>query len=85
MPGPLKVGSLTTVMVQSAWRSKINWAQAVAILSSLLVFGFSPSAALTPEQQVAIITVISLLQGAVTWILKTFFTTTVTPSSMPSK
>lgn len=71
------------VPVTSAWTSKINWTQAVAILSSLLVLLFGPDRGLTPEQQAAIVTVITLLQGAATFVLKTWFTATVHPSSLP--
>ncbi len=72
-----------TVSVVPAWTSKINWTQAVAILSSLLVLFFGPDNGLTPQQQTAIVTVITLLQGALTVLFKTFFTATVHPSSLP--
>ena len=72
-----------TVAVTPAWSSKINWTQAVAILSSLLVLFFGPDHGLTAEQQAAIVTVITLVQGGLTVLFKVFFTATVHPSSLP--
>jgi hypothetical protein len=67
-----------TVGVQSAWFSKINWTQAVAVLAMIAtVFGFN----LDSATQVAIVSAIVSVQAVVTWVIKTFFTTTVTPSS----
>jgi hypothetical protein len=74
-----------TVAVTPAWSSKINWTQAVAVLSSLLVLLFGPDRGLSPEQQAAIVTVITLVQGGLTVLLKVFFTSTVHPSSLPKK
>lgn len=69
-----------TVPVKSAWASKINWTQAVAVLASVLtLFGFS---SLTPEQQAAIVTTISVVQGVATWVMKTWFTPTVSAASL---
>jgi hypothetical protein len=65
------------VDVKSAWLSKINWTQAVAFLAMLAtVFGFD----LDPKTQVAIVAGIQSVQSVVTWILKTFFNKTVTPT-----
>jgi hypothetical protein len=67
-----------SVPVASAWASKINWTQAVALLASVLVlFGIN----LDPATQVSIIAAIQAIQAVVTWVLKTFFTTTITASS----
>lgn len=65
---------------RTAFLSKINWTAATGGLSMLIVF--FGGTALTPEQQAAIITTIGLSQSVLTWILRTWFTTTVTPSSM---
>jgi len=75
---------LTTVAqvdVESAWLSKINWTQAVAIVASLLVFMTGGKVDIPLETQVAIVTMIQALSGVVTWAFKTFFTKTITPSS----
>lgn len=76
--------TLTTVAqvdVQSAWLSKINWTQAVAIVASLLVFATGGKVNIPVETQVGIVTAIQAISGVVTWVFKTFFTTTITPSS----
>lgn len=66
------------VEVKSAWTSKINWTQVVAVLAMILtVFGFS----LPPELQAQIVAGIVAVQALVTWVLKTFFTTSVTTAS----
>jgi hypothetical protein len=72
------------VEVTSAWTSKINWAQAVAVGSSLVTFIFGAKVGITPEQQAAIVTVITLLQGTITWVIKTWFTPHVHAASLPA-
>ena len=68
------------VPVKSAWTSKINWVQAVAVVAALgTMFGVD----LSPEDQVKIITGITVVQGFVTGVIKTWFTPTVTPQSVP--
>lgn len=67
-----------TVDVKSAWLSKINWAQAIGVVASVAaVFGFD----LSPALQVQVVAAIQGIVAVVTWALKTFGTTTVTPSS----
>jgi hypothetical protein len=73
---------VATVPVTPAYTSKINITQAVAILSSILVFFFGADHGLTPEQQAAIVTVINLVAGASTMVYKTYFTGHVHPSSL---
>lgn len=66
------------VGVKSAWASKINWTQAVALLAMVLaVFGID----MPPDTKVAIVALIQAVQSIASWIIKTWFTTTVTPSS----
>jgi len=75
--------TLTTVAqvdVQSAWMSRINWTQAVAIVASLLVFMTGGKVDIPVETQVGIVTGIQAISGVVTWVLKTFFTRTITPA-----
>jgi hypothetical protein len=63
--------------VKSAWFSKINWTQAIGLLASVLVvFGID----LTVEVQLALVGAIQGAVAVLTWVLKTFFTSTVTPS-----
>lgn len=67
-----------TVDVKSAWLSKINWAQAIGVIASVAaVFGFD----LSPALQVQVVAAIQGIVAVVTWALKTFGTTTITPSS----
>lgn len=68
------------VPVKSAWLSKINWTQGIALLAAAgTFFGFD----LDAGTQASILAGIVGVQAAVTWMLKTFFTTTVTPASIP--
>lgn len=64
--------------VKSAWTSKINWTQAIAVLASIAtVFGLD----VDPETQVAIVAGITGVQAVITWVLRTWFTTAVTEAS----
>ena len=77
------VPSSAVVPVTSAWASKINWTQAVAVGSSILVFAFGPKASLSTDQQLALVTTINLVQSAATWIFRTWYNGSVSPSSLP--
>lgn len=80
-------GELTTVAevdVKSAWSSKINWTQAVAIVASGLVFLTGGKVNIPVEVQVQIVTCITVAQGVATWIMKTWFTRSITPASAAS-
>ncbi len=71
--------TMARVRVKSAWLSKINWTQAVALLASLLAIkGFN----LDAETQVAIVAGIQGIQSAVTWAFRTFFNRSVSPASL---
>lgn len=68
------------VPMKSAWLSKINWTQAVAIVAMAgTMFNLFDW---TPEDQVKVLAGITMVQSAVTWMIKTFFTPTVTPTSV---
>lgn len=76
--------TLTTVAqvdVQSSWASKINWTQAVSGAAMLLTFVTGGKVGMTIEQQAATVTGIGLVTNVVTWIIKTWFTKTITPAS----
>lgn len=68
------------VPMKSAWLSKINWTQAIGVVAmvgtALNLFD------LDPEMQVKVVTAIGIVQGGITWMIKTFFTPTVTPTSV---
>lgn len=64
--------------IKSAWLSKINWAQAVAFLAmALTMFGID----LPDELQAQIVAAILAVSNVATWIMRTWFTSTVTPSA----
>ena len=66
------------VDVKSAWLSKINWTQAVSFLAMLAtMFGID----VPPEMHAQILAAIVAVSAVMTWAFKTFFTSTVTPSS----
>lgn len=69
------------VDVNSAWWSKINWAQVVGIAASILVILTGGKLDLSPELQAQIVLAIQAIIGIITVVLKTFFTTSITPSS----
>ena len=50
-------------------------------MASLLVFATGGKVNIPVETQVGIVTAIQATTGVVTWIFKTFFTKTITPSS----
>lgn len=67
-----------TVPILNPWLSKINWAQLAAALIAVAV---SLGAPLTEDQRISILTWVPIVQGAVTAILRTWFTRSVlTPS-----
>lgn len=66
------------VAVRSAWWSKVNWTQAVAMLATLgVIFDLNVS----PEDQAKIVATIQGVSGLATIILRTWFTTTVTQAA----
>jgi hypothetical protein len=73
-----------TVPVASSWSSKINWTQAVSGLAMLLAWYSGGKINLTGDQQLALVTTIGVITNIVTWVLRTWFTKTVTPSSVPT-
>ena len=76
------MNNTTLVDVKSAWLSKINWTQAVGFLAMMLAFfGIDMPA----DTRAAIVTMIGAGTQVATWIIKTWFTSTVTPASMVTK
>lgn len=63
--------------IKSAWLSKINWTQAIGFLAMIgTVLGFD----LDAETQKNLLALIVAGQAVLTWVLRTWFTKTVTPS-----
>src|SRR5436309_423754 len=69
------------VVVQSAWWSKINWLQAIGIVSAMLVHFKGETFGVPDDLQTGMAVAIPCLMGFFTWLLRTFFTKTITPSS----
>jgi hypothetical protein len=72
--------TVAQVDVQSAWLSKTNWTQAVGIMASVIAIVSGNTYSIPVETQLAIVATIQGVQGVVSWVLKTFFTKTITPS-----
>ena len=69
------------VSVKSAWLSKINWTQAVGMAATALALASGNKYQLPMDTQVEIVAGIQGIQAAATWVIKTWFTPTVTPAS----
>lgn len=72
------------VEVKSAWLSKINWTQAVALVATVATLLSAGKYDIPPEQQASIVVAIQAVQSVATWVLKTWFTPSVTPASISS-
>ena len=70
------------VATQSAWASKINWTQVVGMAASALTFASGGKLGIPDAEQVEIVLLIQSATAVATWIFKTWFTRTVTPSSV---
>lgn len=73
------------VDVTSAWTSKINITQAVAAAAMVLTLFTGGKFGLTPDQQSALVVSIGVFGNLTTYIMKTFFTSTVHQASLPAK
>jgi hypothetical protein len=71
--------TVVTVPVKSAWYSKINWLAFAGAAISLLG---TNALGLDAATQVKVMSVVQVVQSLGTIVLKTFFTPTVTPSSV---
>ena len=71
-----------TVPIKSAWYSKINWTQAVATSAMVLTLVSGGKMNITLEEQAAIVTTIGVIGGIVTWVCRTWFNGSVSPSSL---
>ena len=72
------MAEVAEVSVKSAWLSKINLGELVKMLLPLIV---ALGVNIPPELQTQIILLVTTLGGIYTIVMKTFFTTSVTPSS----
>jgi hypothetical protein len=80
----MPVPTLTTarVDIKSAWASKINWTQAVSAFAMMLTFISGGHFDITGDQQAAIVVTIGVACNVATWVMKTWFTPTVSPASL---
>lgn len=66
------------VPVKPWYESKINWAQILGVMASFAtLFGF----VVPPDLIAQTVAGLAALQGVMTFVFKTWFTTSVTPSS----
>ncbi len=72
---------VTLVEVQSPWISKINWTQIVQGAAAIAVIVSGGKVNLTTEQQLQIVGGIVVLGNLATIVMKTYFTSTITPQS----
>lgn len=68
------------VPVKSAWLSKINWTQLAGPIATGLAYIGLPG--ITQEQLLGVFAAIQTVQSIVTFVLKTWFSPTVTPASI---
>ncbi|MFH1740047.1 MAG: hypothetical protein ABIH23_13640 [bacterium] len=74
----MPTGEVVEVEVKSSWASKINWTQAIALLAGVLTyFGVEMDEA---TKQAVLATIVGA-SAVITWVLRTWFTSKVTPSS----
>lgn len=69
-----------TVETKSAWVSKINWLQ---ILGAIVSLATTNVLGLDDATQAKVLAATTLAQSLGTVVLKTWFTNTITPQSMP--
>lgn len=75
------MADVTTVPVKSAWVSKINWTQVVSAVATCVTAVIS-AANLPAAQATALTAAVAGGGQFLTVILKSFFTTSVTPGSV---
>lgn len=75
------MAELVRIETKSAWLSKINWTQAVAVATSVLVLTTGGKVDIPLDVQAGIVLFIQSAQGIATWIFKTWFTPTITQAS----
>ena len=76
----MPTGEVVEVEVKSSWASKINWTQAISLLAGVLTyFGVD----MDEGTKQALLATIVGATAVVTWVLRTWFTSKVTPSSVP--
>ncbi len=72
-----------TVPITSAWSSKVNWTQAVSAGAMVLTLVSGGKVGMSADQQAAAVVTIGVIGNIVTWVFKTFFTSSVHAASLP--
>jgi len=72
------------VDIKSAWLSKVNWTQVVGVGATALALVTGNKYQVPADVQVNIVVAIQAAQAVATWVIKTWFTPTVTAASMPA-
>lgn len=73
------------VEVKSPWFSKINWVQVGgAIITTAMALVSGGSLGLDAATTVKVMGALNVIQAIATIIIKTYYTNTVTPQSLPS-
>ena len=73
------------VEVKSSWASKINWVQiGSALLATAMALVSGHAVGFDDATTVKVMGALTLIQSIATVIIKTYFTATVTPQSLPA-
>jgi len=75
-----QITTVAQVEVQSAWASKINWTQGVGLAASILAVVSGHKYEIPVETQLSLVAGIQGAQAVATWIIKTWFNKTITPT-----
>lgn len=74
---------IAIVPVKSGWASKISWMQVAGpAASTIAIFLSFFGLKLTPDQIIGVVMAIQTIQSIVTWIIRQWFTSSVTAASM---
>lgn len=76
------MADVTVVDIKSAWASKINWTQAIGTACSMAVLVTGGKINVPTDVQLQLVAAIQAAQAVATWVIKTWFTPTVTPASI---
>jgi hypothetical protein len=80
-PDEKTITTVAQVDVKTAWASKINWTQAVGIAATILAVVSGNKYQVPVETQLSLVAGIQGIQAVVTFVMKTWFTKTITPAS----
>lgn len=73
------MSTFVDIAIKSAWWSKVNWTQVIGMAASFAVYS---GLDIPPETQAKLIATIQAVSGIATIILRTWFTTSLTPAAL---